>query len=136
MKPTPNNLKHLLITYMLSIQGGFDTFWEFTKSQIGVQLRQITDSVQPVNPSCQEASGSNKGWSCTTCVCTYRNKMVEAGMESVNQALAIAKAQAKSMFNVDLDEYINQYNTETLLPWHTSNSCNHPDNQVSSTNPK
>ena len=42
--------------------------------------------------------------------------MVEAGMESVNQALAIAKAQAKSMFNVDLDEYINQYNTETLLP--------------------
>ena len=115
------------------MQGGFDTFWEYTKNDIQVTLRQFSDELEPVAPSCN--SNSN-GWVCTACVCTYRNKVVEAAMSKVDQALGIAKAQAATMFTVNLDKYIAAFHADTVDPWKTAHSCSSPDNNVVSNDPK
>ena len=38
--------------------------------------------------------------------------------------------QAKTMFNVDLDKYIAQFQQDTIQPWQEQNSCSGADNTI------
>jgi len=104
--------------------GGFDTFWTYTKNDIRVTLREVSDQLAPVAGSCSETA-------CTGCVCSFKNSVVASGLDRVSQALGIAKAQAKTMFNVDLDKYIAQFQQDTIQPWQEQNSCSGADNTIS-----
>ena len=113
--------------------GGFDTFWEYTKSEIKITLRSSAEELEPISPNCNLLS-EETGYECTGCVCSYRSKMVENALAEVDQMLNIAKTQAKSMFNIDLDQYIPEFLEEIVNPWNAKNKCSSGSGSTSTTN--
>ena len=100
---------------------GFESFWTYIKQDIIAKLGAVEHDFSPISENCEAAEG---GYHCSSCVCSYRNTIVDSTLVSTSQLLELARSQALSIYGVSLDENINAFYAETLAPWEKKNSCN------------
>jgi len=101
---------------------GFDSFWTYIKQDIIAKLGDVDKEFKPIAGNC-EPEDNESGYHCSTCVCSYRNSIVDGALAQVSQILELARSQALSIYGVNLDEEINTFYEETIDPWQTRFTC-------------
>jgi len=101
---------------------GFDSFWEMTKSEIEIYLRDQAEELEFLSENCNQLT-TGHGFECTACVCKYRNQYIENVKDYVDVILDIATVDAAKRFNIDLESYVAIFQVEVLDPWYTDTSC-------------
>jgi len=100
---------------------GFESFWTFAKQDIIAKLGAFEKDFDLVVDNCEPVDA---GYHCTTCVCSYRNGVIEEALAEADLLLELAKSQGLSLYGVDLGPQISEFREKTLEPWETKNICN------------
>ena len=61
---------------------GFSSFWSFVKQEVNATLGAYENELKPIASAC---SSNVKGYTCTGCVCDYRNKVIAKALADVEQ---------------------------------------------------
>lgn len=99
---------------------GFDSFWTYIKQDIIAKLGAVDKDFSPIADNCEQVEA---GYHCSSCVCSYRNTIVDGALVEASQILELARSQALSIYGVNLDEDINAFYEETLGPWEKEKTC-------------
>lgn len=99
---------------------GFESFWTYVKQDIISKLGITEETFKPISENCEEM---DVGFHCSSCVCSYRNSIVDGTIAEINQILELARSQALTMYGVNIDDKIDMFTGDTLLPWSNKNSC-------------
>ena len=102
---------------------GFSSFWTFIRQEVNATLGGIQNELKPVAPACGGANRSPGGVQCTTCVCEYRNLIVDKAIGGVGETLEMAKLEAMNLFGTDLSPYIADFMTKIVLVWQEEHRC-------------
>ena len=102
---------------------GFSSFWTFIRQEVNATLGGIQNELKPVAPACGGANSSPGGVHCTTCVCEYRNLIVDKAINSVGETLEMAKLEAMNLYGTDLSPYIADFMTKVVLVWQEEHRC-------------
>ena len=95
---------------------GVDSFWTYTKQDIIARLGAVEKEFSLITGNCES---TDSGYHCSTCVCSYRNTLVEGTLIETSQILELARTQALAMFGVNLDAFFQ----ETITPWEKNKTC-------------
>ena len=111
---------------------GFESFWTYTKEDIIVRLGRAAQDFDKVSENCEQLS-PELGFSCSPCVCSYRNSSIEETLVSIDSQLDFAKSQAESLFGINIDRQIGEFYDETILPWEAEQTCSNPSRRQEET---
>ena len=105
---------------------GFESFWTYTKQDIIVKLgRAAQDLGEGTAENCDQQL-PDLGYSCSPCVCSYRNINIEETLVMVDNQLDLAKTQAETLFGINIDQRIGEFYDDTILPWEAEETCSNP----------
>jgi len=103
---------------------GFDAFWTSISFQVSIQLETVRSALTESSKNCELG-----GKVCSPCVCSYRNKVVQTTLETVNHTLANAVEQANTMFKIDDASWNAQQLIESdVIPWKLELTCKNESN--------
>ena len=108
---------------------GFSSFWTFIKQQIYASLGHVETELKPSESACEGSNATTTvdhmrlGMKCSSCVCEYRNTIVEETIIQVEDTLELAKLQCMDLFATDLSPYITEFMEQEVLPWSHGQSC-------------
>lgn len=84
----------------------------------------IEAELKPVSPACGgQNKNKNGGLKCSTCVCEYRNNVIETAMVQIEQTLQMAKTEAMNLYETDLSPYITKFMHRIVHVWRDEHSC-------------
>ena len=103
---------------------GFTSFWSFIQQEVNATLGAIEAELKPVSPACGgQNRNKNGGLKCSTCVCEYRNNVIESVMIQIEQTLQMAKTEAMNLYETDLSPYITKFMDRIVHVWRDEHSC-------------
>ena len=102
---------------------GFSSFWTFIKQEVNATLGPIENELKPVAPACGGSNRKPKGLTCSTCVCEYRNTIIDKIIIQVEDTLEMSKTESMNMYGTDLAPYIEEFMNKNVLIWKEEHSC-------------
>merc|ERR1711915_568900 len=92
---------------------GFESFWTYVKQDIISKLGITEETFKPISENCEEM---DVGFHCSSCVCSYRNSIVDGTIAEINQILELARSQALTMYGVNIDDKIQILERLKMVP--------------------
>ena len=91
-------------------------------------MAQSKENMDISLPLC--SASESTGLSCSSCVCSFRNDVIQQTLELIDMIFSVGKQQASNMFGEDVTDQVNDIYESEINPWISENSCSGQQNRI------
>ena len=102
----------------ISLQG--NPYIESAQAEVTALLGEANSHLYNLEPNCEQLA---TGYSCTNCVCSYRNEFLELTLNDIDDILTQANADSLNEFSEDISSQLEQFKSDMVDPWSIANYC-------------
>ena len=111
---------------------GFQSFWKIVTFQVRNEMAQSKEKMDISLPLCSASESTSL--SCSSCVCSFRNDVIQQTLEVIDMIFSVGKQQASNMFGEDVTDQVNDIYESEINPWISENSCSDQQNRIHASN--